>query len=98
MEGKTLPHELKTISLSLNEDMVGAIIYILSWLKNIVVFFACLDKEFFPSQKFFDEWVANVWGKKLGIHVTFCRMVHKGLFVVFVKSHNMQERILNKEF
>ena len=30
--------------------------------------------------------------------MTFCRMVQRGLFVVFVKTHSIQERVLNKKF
>jgi hypothetical protein len=48
--------------------------------------------------KFLDDWLNAVWGKKFGLHVNFCRMIQKGLFVIFLKSHNMQERILKKGF
>jgi len=30
--------------------------------------------------------------------VTYCHMIQKGMFVVFLKNHNMQERILEKKF
>lgn len=39
-----------------------------------------------------------MWGKKLGIYVTYCRMIQKVLFVIFLKNHNMQERVLEKRF
>lgn len=67
-------------------------------LRNIAIFFVCMDKESLPLWNFFDDWIANVWGKKLGIHVNFCRMIQKGLFVIFLKSHNMQDRVLKKDF
>ena len=79
----------KTLSLSPNEDMVSTIKSERSRLKSIAIFFVCLDKEAMPARKFFDDWLASVWGKKLGIYVTYCRMIQKGLFVVFLKSHNM---------
>ena len=67
-----------------------------SRLKSIVIVFVCLDKEAMLARKFFDEWLASFWGKKLGIYVTYYRMIQKGLFVVFLKNHNMQERVLEK--
>ncbi len=51
-EGKIPPHELKTLSLLPNEDMVRAIKIEKSQLKHVSVFFACLDKGFLPSRKF----------------------------------------------
>ena len=60
-----------------------------SRLKSISIFFVSLDKEFMPTRNFFDDWLTTVWGKKLGIYVTYCHMIQKGMFVVFLKNHNM---------
>lgn len=96
--GKSYFPGLKTLSLSPNEDMVKAIRSEQSHLRNIAIFFVCMHNNSLPSRKNFDDWVENVWGKKLGIHVSFYRMIQKGLFVVFFRSHNMQERVLKKVF
>jgi hypothetical protein len=77
--GKPPPHEFKTLSLSPNEDMILAIRNEQSRLKDIAIFFVCLESDSLPSRKFFDDWIANVWGRKLGIHVTFCRRIQKGI-------------------
>ena len=83
--GKYLSLGPKVLSLSPNEDMVSAILNERSRLKSIAIFFICLDKEALPARKFFDDWLASVWGKKLGIYVTYYRMIQKGLFVIFLK-------------
>ena len=57
--------------------MISAIKGEQSRLKSIAIFFVCLDKEFMPTKKKFDDWLATVWGKKLGIYVTYCRMIQK---------------------
>lgn len=59
------------------------------WLMDIAIFFVCLHKESLPSQKLFDEWITKIWRSKLGIQVSFFRMVQKGIFVVFFKSHGI---------
>ena len=80
---------MKTLTLSPNEDMVKAIRAEQNRLRNVAIFFVCLDANALPSRKFFDEWLNAVWGKKFGFHVNFCRMIQKGLFVIFLKTHNM---------
>lgn len=75
--GKPPPHELKTLSLSPNDDMIIAIRNEQSRLKDIAIFFVSLENDSLPSRKFSNEWIANVWGRKLGIHVSFCRMIQK---------------------
>ena len=67
-------------------------------LRNIAIFFVCLNANAFPSHKFLDDWLNVVWGKRVILHVNFYRMIHKGLFIIFLKTHNMQERILKKTF
>ena len=69
--------------------MISAIKGEQSRLKIIAIFFVCLDKEFMSARNFFDDWLAIVWGKKLGIYVTYFHMIQKGMFVVFLKNHNM---------
>ena len=69
--------------------MISAIKGEQSRLKSIAIFFVCLDKEFMPARFFFDDLLATVWGKKLGIYVTYCHMIQIGIFFVFLKNHNM---------
>lgn len=45
-----------------------------------------MDLNALPSRRFFDDWIGNVWGKKLGAYVNFCHMMQKGLFVVVLKK------------
>lgn len=45
-----------------------------------------------------DSWLADVWGKKLGIHFSYCKMIQKGLSVLFLKNHEIQARVINKQF
>lgn len=59
-------------------------------LKNIVIFMVIVDVNRLLARKFFDNWVVNVWQKKLGICVSFYRMVQKGVFLMFLKDHEMQ--------
>ena len=82
-----------TLSLTPNVDMVNAIKGEQSRLKSIAVFFVCMDVKFLPAREYLDDWINNVWGKKLGIVVNFSRMIQKGLFVIFFKNHAMQEKV-----
>lgn len=68
---------MKVLSLSPNEDMIFAIKGEQSRLKSIAIFFVCSDKEFMLARIFFDDWLATVWRKKLGIYVAYCRMIQK---------------------
>lgn len=86
-EGKTVSPSAKILALSPNANMVNAIKSEQSHLKNIVIFFVCMDMKFLPARKFLDDWIGNIWGKKLGINVSFSRIVQKGLFVIFFKNH-----------
>ena len=86
-----------TLSLTPNVDMVNAIKEEQSRLKSIAVFFVCMDVKFLLARKYLDDWINNVWGKKLGIVVNFSRMIQKGLFVIFFKNHAMQEKVFKKK-
>ena len=72
-----------TLSLTPNIDIVNVIKGEQFWLKHIAVFFVCMDVKFLPARKYLDEWINNVWGKKLDIVVNFSRMIQKGLIVIF---------------
>ena len=48
------------------------------------------------ARKFLDDWLNKVWGKKLGIAISFSRMIQRGMFVIFLKTHAMQEKVLKK--
>ena len=67
-------------------------------LKAFLFSLYVLIRNLCQPEFFFDDWLATVWGKKLGIYVTYCRMIKKGMFVVFLKNHKMQESILEKKF
>lgn len=82
--GKTPPDGLRTLTLSPNEDMVKVVRAKKYRLKNIAIFFVCLDLNSLPSRKFLDDWLNVVWGKKFGLHVSFCIMIRKGIFVIFL--------------
>ena len=82
-DGRNPFDSLKTITLSPNENMVKAVRAEHSRLRNIVVFFVCLDANAFHSHKFLDDRLNSMWGKKIGLHVDFCRMIQRGLFIIF---------------
>ena len=88
----------KTLSLTPNDDMVKAIKGEQTRLNSIAFFFVCMDVKFLPARKYLDDWINNVWGKKLSIVVSFNRMIQKGMFVIFFKNHTMQEKVLKKSF
>ena len=46
-----------------------------SRLKIFTIFFVFLDVKFFLAQKFLDDWLNNVWGKKLGSTFSFSSMI-----------------------
>lgn len=64
-------------------------------LKEVAVFFA-IDTAKIPARKYLDGWFNNVWTNKLDIQLTFCKMIKRGIFIVFLKDHNMQDRVLKK--
>lgn len=74
-EGKTLFPPRKMLNLESNNDMVKVVKDEQNRLKNMVIFFVCLDVKILPARKFIDEWLNKVWGKKLGITVNFSRMI-----------------------
>lgn len=48
------------------------------------------------TREILDDWFNNVWGKKLQILGNFSQMVQKEMFIVFLKNHVMQEKVLKK--
>lgn len=81
-----------------NEDLDIAISQEDVKLSKTAIFFAAMDPEKVPARKYMDEWFKNVWEKKLGFHFYYCRMVQKGLFVIFFNNPTSQQEIVNKEF
>ncbi len=45
-----------------------------------------------------DDWFHNFWNTKLGFHITFCRQIQKGLFLIFFANHEAQQEVLKKQY
>lgn len=45
-----------------------------------------------------NKWLQDVWVNKLGFQFLFCRMIQKGLFLIFFDNKESQSKILNKQF
>lgn len=58
--GKSFPHDLTTLSLFPNNDMVREIHADKNRLRNTTIFFIFLNKESLPSHIFFDSWLNYV--------------------------------------
>ena len=52
-------------------------------LQDCAIFCAAVDSSRVPSRNFLNDWFHKVWGQKLGFHFTYCRMLQKGLFILF---------------
>lgn len=73
----------RVLRLNPNEEMINAIRKEENRLRNTTTFLTCMDVNNLPTHNFFDKWLNLIWGKKLGIHITFCRMIQQGLFIIF---------------
>ena len=65
-------------------------------LQDCAIFFAVVDSSRFPSRNFLNDWFHKVWGQKQGFHFTYCRMLQKGLFIVFFCDNKSQKAIVDK--
>ena len=54
-DGRNPSNGLKTLTFSPNEDMVKPVRAEKSRLRNIAIFFVCLDAIALPSRKFLDD-------------------------------------------
>ena len=79
----------KILPYSPNMDMVKVLKNEQGRLKNVAILFSCMDSNSFPSCEFFNEMQENIRVEKLGIFVSFCRMMYKGLFIIVFKSHGI---------
>ena len=67
-------------------------------LQDCAIFFAVVDSSRVPSRNFLNDWFHKVWGQKLGFHFTYCRMLQKGLFILFFCDNKAQKAIVDKQF
>lgn len=92
---KSLPMK---IFITLNFDMINVLSQEKNRLKIIVFFLAIMDISKIPTRKSLNELFKNVWLKKLGFQIFFCKMIQKGLFLIFIKDPKMQESITDKQY
>lgn len=93
-EGKESPNILNEFVVSPNDAMLKEISLEKSRLCNTAIFFACVDIEKCPPRKFLDNWFHNLWNLKLGLKISFCRQIQKGLFIIFFNNHEAQVEAL----
>lgn len=85
-----------TFSISPNDAMADALELENKRLQDVAIFFAITNVDKCPSRKFLDDWMKNVWIKKLDFNFSFCTMIQKGLFVIFFKDNKSQLEVLQK--
>lgn len=73
--GKGPSSPLYTFSISPNYSMAKAIELENLKLQDIAIFFATIDIDKCSTRKFLDDWMKNVWNKRLGFKLSFCRMI-----------------------
>lgn len=96
-QGKDLGSNPNAILISPNYSRLNEIALEKTGLKNSAIFFACVDVDKCPPRKFMDDFFYNYWNLKLGLQISFCRQIQKGLFVIIFNSHDMQHQALKKQ-
>ena len=87
-----------TFHVTPNPEMLNEIIKEKDRLRNSAIFFSAVEIDKVPARKFLDDWFHNYWNLKLGYHISFCRQIQKGLFVVFFINNESQQAVLKKEY
>ena len=96
--GKTPLVSSVPFSLNPNSEMITEIVKEKNRLKDTAIFFAAVEIDKCPPRKFLDDWFHNFWNIKLGFHISFCRQIQKGLFVLFFANHEAQKEVLKKQY
>lgn len=61
-------------------------------------FFACVDVEKCPPRKFLDDWLHSLWNLNLGLKISFCRQIQRGLYIIFFANPESQGEVLKRHY
>lgn len=87
-----------SFSISPNPEMLDEISKEKNRLRNFSIFFSAVEVDKCPPRKFLDDWFHNYWNLKLGYHISFCRQIQKGLFIIFFNKHEAQTEVLKRQY
>lgn len=96
--GKSPCNTSDPFCISPNIEMLNEIASEKHRLCDTTIFFACVDAQKCPPRKFVDDWFHNLWNLKLGLKITFCRQIQRGLFLIFFNSHEAQLEALKRQY
>lgn len=96
--GKTPSTSLSPFAIIPNPKMLEEIVKEKHRLRGTVIFFLAIEIDKCPPRKFMDDWFLHYWNIKLGLHISFCRQIHKGLYVIFFVNHDAQIEVLKKQY
>jgi hypothetical protein len=96
--GKIPIAPLNPFTIAPNQEMLEEIVKGKNKLRDTAIFFSAVDLEKCPPRKFMDDWFHNYWNVKLGLHISFCRQLKKGLHVIFFVNHDAQQEVVKKQY
>ena len=96
--GKIPAAPLNPFTVAPNQEMLEEIVKEKDRLRDTAIFFSAVDLEKCPPRKFMDDWFHNYWNIKLGLHISFCRQLQKGLYVIFFVNHDAQQEVVKKQY
>lgn len=96
--GKSPSASLASFSVVPNLEMLNEISKEKSRLSNTAIFFSVTELDKCPPRKFMDDWFHNFWNNKLGFHISFCRKLQKGLYVIFFANSDAQKEVLKRQY
>ena len=96
--GKTPSASLSPFAIVPNPEMLKEIVKEKDRLRDTAIFFSTVEIDKCPPRKFMDDWFHHYWNNKLGLHISFCRQIQKGLYVIFFVNHDAQTEVLKKQY
>ena len=96
--GKTPSASMSPFAIVPNLEMLEEIVKEKNGLRDTALFFSAVEIDKCPPRKFIDDWFHHYWNNKLGLHISFCRQIQKGLYVIFFVNHDAQVDVLKNQY
>lgn len=96
--GKTPSASLSPFAIIPNLEMLEEIVKEKDRLRDTAIFFSAIEIDKCPPRKFMDDWFHHYWNNKLGLHISFYRQIHKGLYVILFVNHDAQTEVLKNQY